>query len=66
MGGYTLVVYTRLLWLKSEAADAFKSFRKAENKSGSRLHVVMTDVDSAGNRNGQPNSMHNSPSSSMT
>jgi len=41
--GYTLVVYTRPLQLKSEAADAFKSFRETENKSGSRLRAVMTD-----------------------
>ena len=41
--GYTLVVYTRLLRLKSGAAGAFKSFRAAENKSGSRLRAVMTD-----------------------
>ena len=32
--GYTLVVYMRLLWLKSEAADVFKSFRKAEKSLG--------------------------------
>ena len=38
--GYTLVVYTRPLQLKLEAADAFKSFREAENKSGSRLRAV--------------------------
>jgi len=41
--GDTLAVYTIPLRLKSEAADAFKSFRAAENKSWSRLRAVMTD-----------------------
>jgi len=41
---YTRAVYTRPLWLKSEAADTFKSFQAAaDNESGSRLRAVMTD-----------------------
>ena len=43
-GDYTRAVYTRPPRLKSEAADAFKSFRvAAENNSGSKLHAVMID-----------------------
>jgi len=33
-GWHILVVYMRLLWLKLEAADVFKSFRKAEKSLG--------------------------------
>jgi len=41
---YTHAVYTRLLFFKSEAPEAFKAFRAAtENGSGKRLCKVMTD-----------------------
>jgi len=40
----TCAVYTRLLFLKLEAPEAFRVFRAAaENKSGRRLREVMTD-----------------------
>jgi len=41
---HTRAVYTRSLFLRSEAPDAFKAFREAaENVSGKRLREVMTD-----------------------
>jgi len=41
---YTRGVYTRSLFLRSGAPDAFKAFREAaENVSGKRLREVMTD-----------------------
>jgi hypothetical protein len=41
---YTHTVYTRLLQLKSEAVNAFKTFQVVvENESGSKLHAMMTD-----------------------
>ena len=42
---YTCAVHTKPLHLKSEAADAFKSFKAAaENESGKRIHEVLTDI----------------------
>ena len=42
--GYTRAVYTRALRLKSEAAEAFKSFKTAaENESENKLREVITD-----------------------
>ena len=44
VGDYTRAVYTRPLRLKSEAAEAFKTFKAAaENELGNRLREVMTD-----------------------
>ena len=41
---YTRAVHTKPLRLKSEAADAFKSFKAAaENESGKRIREVLTD-----------------------
>ena len=41
---YTRAVYTKPLRLKSEAAEAFKSFKAiAENESGKRIREVLTD-----------------------
>ena len=37
-------VYTKPLWLKSEAIEAFKMFKAAvENESGMKIWEVMTD-----------------------
>jgi len=41
---YTQAVYTRPFRLRSEAAEAFKTFKEAaENESGNKLREVMTD-----------------------
>jgi len=41
---HTCAVYTHLLHLKSEATDAFKTFKVAvEKESGKKIKEVMTD-----------------------
>ena len=40
----TRTVYTKPLWLKSEAIEVFKMFKAAaENESGMKIQEVMTD-----------------------